>query len=85
MDDILVATAARPQRVDSDQTLRKRQQPNDGSQYPGGPDSPFGHLVAELKATPSQVALAWLAAIIDALPRTALWPSMNLDFFTIRK
>jgi pyridoxine 4-dehydrogenase len=25
-----------------------------------GPDSPFGHLVAELKATPSQVALPWL-------------------------
>ena len=42
-----------------------------------GPDSPFGDLVAELKATPSQVALAWLAAIIDALPRTALWPSMK--------
>src|ERR1700722_4081156 len=39
-----------------------------------GADSQSRHLVAELKTTPSQVALAWLAAIIDALPRTALWP-----------
>ena len=41
------------------------------------PDSPFGHLMAELNATPSQVALACLAAIMDALPRTALWLLMK--------